>query len=108
MSRPSNDSKFNVYRCTDPRKVNTDTPWYPISNVCPCDPQHNNVSGRGYTPCTFGITTDQQQISSSLPQGTPLNRPKPTGSLFQMNQYSPPQLDPRQSVRIENQWRNAF
>ncbi len=102
-----NSLHFSVYRCLDPKKVNTDQPWYPISNICPCDPKFNDITGRGLSRCPFGITTNQSEIKSAIQpvRQTPTGL---TGSLFQNNQYSPPQLDPRQNVRIENQWRNAF
>ena len=107
MNSPSG-ADFSVYRCPDPRKVKTGEPWYPISNVCPCDPQFGNISGRGFTPCAFGITTNQQEIVSAVRSPPKPPGGLPTGSLFQTGQFSPPQLDPRQNVRIENQWRNAF
>lgn len=103
----SND--FSVYRCPDPLKVQTDGPWYPISNVCPCNPDLSDPTGRGTVPCPFGIQTDQKKVSYAS-MGLPM-APKggaPKGSLYSMNQFSPPQKDPRPNTRIENQWRNAF
>jgi len=101
---------YNVYRCLDPLKFKTDQPWFRISNVCPCDPAESNVTGRGYTPCNFGIQDDQNSINSLVYHDIQKSSPITplVGSLYQMHQYSPPQLDPRQLTRIGNQWRNPY
>ena len=100
-------NNYNVYRCPDPLKVKTDEPWYPISNVCPCNPMESNVTGRGYTPCNFGIQDDQKEINSLSSKKSTMNNPL-MGSLYQMHQYTPPQLNPYPVTRIGQQWRNPY
>ena len=107
-NQESTPNNYSVYRCLDPLKFKTDQPWYRISNVCPCNPEESNITGRGYTPCNFGIQEDQSEINSlsSGPRSTtslPL-----VGSLYQNKQYTPPQLDPRMLSRIGNKWLNAY
>jgi hypothetical protein len=102
-------NKFSVYRCPDPVAVDTGSPWYNYSNVCPCDPKLSNNSGRGFTACDFGIK-DQEvnvpiyagQLASQIP-----NKSQVVGNMFNDNQFVPPQLQPRQLVRIGQQWRNT-
>lgn len=102
--------KFNVYRCIDPRKTETTTPWYNIENKCPCDPRQNNITGRGFTPCTFGFEIKQPKglynvavpPLGAVPSSSPL-----AGSFYQDYQYVPPQLQPRPLSNIGNEWRSA-
>jgi hypothetical protein len=101
----SNNTKYDVYRCPDPKKVITDLPWYPISNVCPCNPNFNNVTGRGYTPCGFGVQTNEKSINYAASQTLPPKK-LPLGALYQMDQYVPPQLNPYPLTRIGQQWFN--
>jgi hypothetical protein len=99
---------FSIYRCTDPHKYKTDTPWYPVENICPCDQKSSNITGRGYTPCTFGV---QYETPNTINLSKKANLKKQTGALvgtlYQNNQYVPPQLEPRQLTRIGNQWRSG-
>ena len=110
----SSSTDFSVYRCPDPNKVNTDLPWFNMSNVCPCDPKYSNITGRGYTPCTFGIQTDEKEIHYSIehnrlpPLHTITNNQYGTGMLYENNQYVPPQLTPpRPLARIGQQFRSS-
>ena len=101
---------YSVYRCPDPIKTETNTPWFRIEDKCPCNPNDSNVTGRGFTPCTFGIqfeTPNQVNLAK-----TPYLAPQPVneklvGSLYENNQYVPPQLEPRQLTRIGQQWRSG-
>jgi hypothetical protein len=101
-----NNLDYNVYRCPDPLKVNTDEPWYRISNTCPCDPHNSNVTGRGFTPCPFGIQTNQQGLQMLSKQTLPPIQ-NLVGTMYNNNQYVPPQLEPRPLSRIGNQWRSG-
>lgn len=99
---------FNIYRCLDPIKTQTNLPWYRIEDKCPCNPNLSNVTGRGFTPCTFGLQIEHPnslnyfQSAGYKPYETPLK-----GSLYQDVQYVPPQLQPRMLSRIGNVWRSA-
>jgi hypothetical protein len=106
-----NGNKFNVYRCLDPVAVVTGSPWfYGLGeNVCPCDPNLSNNTGRGFTACPLGINQEatswnlpSSQLSSQIP-----NQNQIVGSMFNKNQFVPPQLQPRQLVRIGEEWRSA-
>lgn len=108
---------YSVYRCPDPIKYKTDTPWYPIENVCPCDPNDTNISGRGYTPCAFGVQYETPNNVNLFNQMKPTKtqsmvkesmvKENTIGSLFQDNQIVPPQLQPRMLTRIGQQWRSG-
>jgi hypothetical protein len=93
------NSKFAVYRCVDPVATKTSKPWYTITNVCPCDPNMSNTTGRGFTSCPFGVSKPMEDklvgTDASL-----------TGSLFGSNQVVPPQLQPRELHRIGVEWRS--
>jgi ferredoxin-thioredoxin reductase catalytic subunit len=99
---------YAVYRCPDPIKTDTKTPWYPIENKCPCNPADSNVTGRGFTSCTFGV---QYETPNTINLAKQKDLPKQTGALkgtmYQNNQFVPPQLEPRMLSRIGNQWRSG-
>ena len=99
----SNYKNFNVYRCIDPRKQFTDTPWYPIENACPCNPNDINITGRGFTPCAYGVQYEDI-IKTKM---KPVDGIIPKGNLYQNNQNVPPQLQPRPLSRIGTDWRSA-
>jgi len=100
---------YSIYRCLDPIKQDTNKPWYPISNVCPCNPNDYNISGRGYTPCAFGVQYESKtQINLSNEKKLPNQQPPLVGSLIGSNQFVAPQLEPRMLTRIGNQWRSGF
>jgi len=100
--------EYSVYRCPDPRKRNTETPWYRIDNVCPCDPSESNVTGRGYTPCTFGVQYETPNtINLSKQKALPRQKNALRGVNYQNNQFVPPQLQPRMLTRIGNVWRSG-
>lgn len=106
----NNTNNFSVYRCPDPVAVFTTQPWYPNSNICPCDPNQSNNSGRGYTACPLGISQKSpnwdlpaSQIIAQLP-----STERTVGNMYGSgNQFVPPQLQPRQLVRIGQEWRSA-
>lgn len=105
-----NDSlDYNVYRCPDPVAVTTGEPWYPISNVCPCNPNLSGTTGRGFTACPFGLTIEKPgkpyplgQLIGQIPKNSQI-----VGSLYNQDQYVPTQLDPRPLSKIGYQWRSA-
>jgi len=107
----NNTRNFSVYRCIDPVAVTTGAPWFVGigENVCPCDPNLSNKTGRGFTACPLGITQESTtwnlppfQLASQIPDQSQI-----VGNLYQKNQYVPPQLQPRQLVRIGEEWRSA-
>lgn len=98
-------SEFNVYRCPDPLKSYTSQPWYRFTDICPCDPKDSNITGRGFTSCPFGVSDNSKYQSF---QNTPIpQRDIPVGNIYPQQQYVPPQLEPRQLVRIGQQWRSG-
>lgn len=107
----NNDNKYVVYRCPDPVTVKTDQPWYSYENICPCDPNLSNNTGRGFTACPLGINQEapmwnlpMYQTASQLPGSN-----QTVGNLFASggNQFVPPQLQPRQIIRIGQEWRST-
>lgn len=110
----NNTRNYSVYRCPDPVAINTDQPWYSYSNVCPCDPNLSNKSGRGFTACNYGINDKAPQwnlpsfqLASQIP-----DQKQVVGNLFGGNlnnglQFVPPQLQPRQLIRIGEEWRSS-
>jgi len=105
----NNGNKFAIYRCPDPVAVQTDQPWYSYSNICPCDPNLSNKTGRGFTACPLGINQEAPQWNLSTFQ---INSQVPSddiiGSMFGSgNQFVPPQLQPRQLIHIGYDWRSA-
>lgn len=105
----NNTRNYSIYRCVDPVAVKTGEPWFNYSNVCPCDPKLSNTSGRGFTACPFGI--NQEASSWNLPISQQYsqipNEKQVVGNMFNKNQYVPPQLQPRQLVRIGEEWRSS-
>ena len=98
---------YNIYRCPDPVATKTNEPWYPTTNICPCDPNLSNQTGRGFTTCPYGIETDNTTnngVKQNI-KGITLNNT--LGNLYNDQQYIPPQYDPRPSSRIGIQWRSA-
>ncbi len=99
---------YSIYRCIDPVKQDTKSPWYRIENKCPCSPADSNPTGRGFTSCTYGV---QYETPNTLNLAKQTNLPKQnnplTGVLYENNQFVPPQLEPRPLSRIGNQWRSA-
>jgi hypothetical protein len=106
----NNTRNYSVYRCVDPVALKTEQPWYSYSNVCPCDPNLSNKTGRGFTACPLGINQEapmwslpMYQTASQVP-----NSSQTIGSMFGSgNQFVPPQLQPRQLIRIGEEWRSA-
>ena len=103
--------KFSAYSCMIPFARKIEQPWVSYSNVCPCDLQQSNVSGRGYTPCTFGINTAANEVPQYRPlvsnSGQPISSEfiSNTNNMFPMSQYVPPQLDPRALIQVGYEWR---
>jgi hypothetical protein len=99
----NNKRDYSVYRCVDPVAVKTGEPWFNNTNICPCNPKLSNVTGRGFTPCPFGIS--QPNFSELRAVDAPSSQI--VGSLYSENQVVPPQLQPRELYRIGVEWRNA-
>ena len=125
--------RYSNFSCIDPVAVFTDEPWYPIKNTCPCDPNLSNPTGRGFTPCPFGVNFQEKQINQSINSKKPLMKVVSTingpnyqsvsvpvvgsgpsgkevlsGSMFPTSQYTVPQANPRPLVKIGQTWRSAW
>ncbi len=111
QAQDKNNLNYSIFRCPDPVATKTGEPWYPISNVCPCDPQLSNESGRGFTACPMGLSVEKGVNAPVVPQGQLAGQQPQSqqvvGSLFNQRQAVPPQMWPRQLSRIGNQWRSA-
>jgi hypothetical protein len=125
LSAPSN---YIDYRCVNPGSVVSQGPWFPMTDVCPCEPNLSNPSGRGIVACPFGIngsslaSNGSSNELSNRPQRVPLSTIKysdgswtpvqmkqsdlPFGSMFSTGNYIPPQLEPRPLVKIGVTWRS--
>lgn len=103
------------FRCVNPYAVKVGPPFFRIEDVCPCDPKLSNPTGRGVSGCPFGVTFDKQDTEFK-PLMTLKNidgnyvpefvTSMPLGSLYPPEKMTPPQLQPRQLVRIGNTWRS--
>jgi len=105
----NNTRNYTVYRCPDPVAIITDQPWFSYNNVCPCDPNLSNTSGRGFTGCPMGISggvpswnISNFQLASQIP-----TKDQVVGNLYSMNQFVPPQLQPNPLVRVGEEWRSV-
>ena len=125
INLPKDDPyKFSDFRCLSPYSTTTGKPYFPFENVCPCDPKHNNPTGRGYTLCPYGVQMDHSRILHDSNISIPLKKfvksntgtydektgyaDIPNGSMFPGKQYVPPQIYPRQLTRIGEVWRSAW
>ena len=109
MEYTANASRnFSTYRCLDPIKTQTTTPWYPTENTCPCDASNTNVTGRGFTPCPFGMDVETRNTVNLNIGNLPKQKKALIGTMYQNNQFVPPQLEPRPMSRIGNQNRNSM
>jgi hypothetical protein len=101
------------YRCIEPSAIDTDGPWFPISNICPCDPKLSNPTGRGYTPCPFGIQPEQKVVQSFI-KASIIKNPSITGTgsmypnISKLSVISPPQFQPRPLTNIGYTWRTGM
>lgn len=98
----NNGTKYAVFRCPEPGAVVTEGPWFPSDNVCPCNPKLSFPTGRGLTPCPFGVMEPEKR---STAQHTTENQI--TGIIYNDAQFIPPQMDPRPLARIGESWRSA-
>ncbi len=115
FSSPSTNKNYTDYRCVSPTISVTDTKWFPMTDVCPCDPTLSNPTGRGFTPCPMGITFDKQD-NKTLPLSALKNNngnwvatdvtELPPGSMYPVGSYVAPQLQPRMLTRIGQTWRS--
>ena len=117
-----NNYRYSVFRCIDPVATNMKQPWFPIEDKCPCDPNLSNTSGRGFTPCPFGVQFNQSQLNKEINKTEPLmtvvglGKPEPVNTLpfgsmmpnfINIPNATPPQLQPRALIRIGEQWRSG-
>lgn len=119
-------NNYTTYRCLYPKAIETNNPWFPLDNVCPCNPELTNPTGRSVNACPFGVQFDTLEIKKEE-QLRPLMRVVPNapnndytgfvsepvseplkGSLFPANSYVPNQKQPRALSRIGYEWRSAF
>lgn len=121
-------AKYYSFRCVVPNTTVTDKPWFPIMNVCPCDPSLSNPSGRGIVPCPYGFQSNIEKVPKnevlmplSMVEGSNdkngykvlsdellvnNNGRLLMGSMYQNDQYVPPQMDPRSLWQIGYNWRS--
>jgi len=124
----SEKRKFGAMRCNFPGSTQTtvESGWFRIDDSCPCNPVYSNISGRGFLPCTFGLTNDQDEIAKANPleplmtlankksnatslrtyQAVPATLP--LGSVFPQNQFVPSSYEPRPLIRVGNDIRSAW
>ena len=112
MNYANNNPNYVDYRCIEPNSVQTGNPWFPISNVCPCEPKLSNPTGRGYVACPFGVQTNTQQIHQ-LNMSKVVSVPKVAGAMFpevssNFSVISPPQFQPRPLTNIGYTWRSGM
>lgn len=109
------NKNYTDYRCIDPTMVVSSNKWYPMTDVCPCDPSLSNQTGRGFTPCPMGVTFDKPDTKtvplSSLSYNNGSWTPSDVttllpGANYPVGNYIPPQLEPRMLVRIGQTWRS--
>lgn len=121
-------NNFIDYRCLEPSATTVGEPWFRIPESCPCNPLLSNPTGRGFTACPFGVQFDIPSSSSeplmtlakeptkkddSVPKfrGQQINtKGFMAGSMFpelsSAAKFTPPQLQPRQIVRIGQTFRS--
>jgi hypothetical protein len=109
------DYKYLDFRCPDPTKQ--------IFNgqVCPCNISLNNPTGRGYMACPYGYQISNVDLSKEVTkvqmgsitnkgltyQNIPITEQYAgPGNMFPTDQYSVPQLWPRQLIQIGYSWRS--
>lgn len=114
------------YVCLNQFRTETDIPWYPRQDICPCNPKYNNITGRGYTMCPFGVEFNQQEMEQRAISMHPVQTLEEhqglqgyfttitDGSnvinetqLFPKYTYAAPQMWPRPNTRIGQDWRSA-
>lgn len=114
-----NDCPFIQERCIGAKGIgNTDQPDFPAANVCSegCyngfveDKFKPNPTGRGWTPCTFGLPNEYvKQWPQPINDSSRSNIPSlEGGSLVSKVGFNAPTLDPRPAARIGNSWRTSF
>ena len=99
---------YTVFRC-NPLALQEKKPWWRETEICPCDSQFNNETGRGFVSCPYGIENEKLAKFGRIPTvPNPQEvKQKMTGSLVQDKQWIPPQLNPRPLSRIGQQWRSS-
>jgi hypothetical protein len=109
-------NKFTDYRCIIPGTTVVSEPWFPMTDVCPCDPGLSDPTGRGFTPCPFGISEPGPDLGVTVPLQSIARtnngwvtkdvKSVPYGTFYPKNNYLPPQLEPRPLMRIGVSWRS--
>jgi hypothetical protein len=115
-SNDDGNDKFYAYSCMIPFARKIDQPWVSYSNVCPCDLQQSNVTGRGFTPCAFGINNRTDDVQEYKPLVNYKGEQISSSNINSMNnlypgstsigQFVPPQLDPRALIQVGYEWRS--
>lgn len=122
MSLEQNKYRYSVFRCLIPGKSQVDPPWFPYSDICPCNPEYDNPTGRGMVSCGYGVQFDQNLINQSVnaietlktvvgSNGQFYSIPVdslPEGTMYPKMQNVPPQAEPRPLIRIGQEWRSAW
>ncbi len=109
VSQNKDPQRFAVYRCPDPVGVITQEPWFPILNICPCDPNLSNKTGRGFTACNLGINETASAWDVPAFQQNAQIPPKEliVGNLYNTGQYVPPNMSYISPLmRIGQSWRS--
>lgn len=115
------NKNYTDYRCLNPLATVMEEPWFPMRDVCPCNPKLSGPTGRGYSGCPFGVQFPDTINGQAAPNGlVPLSslqnikgqwvpekvQELPFGAAYPTGSYVPPQLQPRQNVRIGVTWRS--
>jgi len=115
------NKNYTDYRCINPLATVIGEPWFPMNDVCPCNPKLSGPTGRGYSGCPFGVqfpdTIDSPNESNGLVPLSSLRaingqwvpervQDLPLGAAYPTLSYVPPQLQPRANVRIGVTWRS--
>jgi hypothetical protein len=102
---------YQDYRCIEPRATETTSPWFPRTNICPCDPSYSNPTGRSFSGCPFGIDPKDTRAENSETINNGLVKGSMVGAEFPMTEGVPvasvPQFTPRPYALIGYQWRSA-
>jgi hypothetical protein len=131
LIKEMDNKNYIDYRCIEPTATTVGEPWFRISDSCPCNPNLSNPTGRGFTPCPFGVQFDapksysepimtvgsspsKRSSFSAIPSfnGERINNENfMPGAIFpkvssNISKITPPQLQPRQIVRIGQTFRS--
>lgn len=110
---------MNDYRCLIYDRNIVEQPWFRQEDVCPCNTSLNNPTGRGHSLCPFGVdfqvpyankqpllTLEENTKNGYTVEAVPTEPKKYV--LYPPFQYTAPQMEPRQWVRVGVEWRNTM